>query len=516
MDARTTSLWIARGSALGLLVLALCGCGSRNSTAPERPSGAIEGTVFAAPVSGATVRAYAFHDGRRGELLGEAQTDASGRFAVAIKTQDGPVLLETSGGVYREEASGREITLPVQPVFRSLVRYANSGPAPRSSITTFTTLATGLAEHLVSRGQGAQAAMDQAFASLDAALGLDVRAVTPLDITDTANATGGLTPGHEYGFFQAAVSQWTAEAGARNGTAAHTTYTSASFTALGYDDIRTDGVLDGRAGDTPLSVGTIPLSTDTYRLELALALLRAARSAANRTSLGAERLLPAANRWNESTVAMFGNAQVTPLSSLGPLLSNLQPAADARVRGVVGVRVAADDPIGLAEVAFAFDGQPVGTAAGLANPGIEIDTRAHPDGPHELRAQARNLAGGTAALAHTVVVDNTAPAITNFQPASGSVPRRFRASANVSDAMLGDSVFLLARRLPGGGYEEAVALPNLGTTARPESDVNTGSGTAEFRLTLRATDAAGNLNMSAVDLSCTTLIISFCAVAAAP
>lgn len=226
------------------------------------------------------------------------------------------------------------------------MRYANRGPAAASSLTTFTILATGLAEHLVARGQTAPAAMEQAFGAFDAALGLDVRAVTPLDITDAASATGGLTPGHEYGFYQAAISQWTAEAGTRNGTPPHATHTSASFTALAYDDVRADGVLDGHAGAVELRVGTIPLTIEVYRLELAAALLRPARSAANRTGLTSERLLAAANRWNESTAIMFGGAAVTPLNALRPTLSALQPAAETRLRGPVVATVAVADPVG--------------------------------------------------------------------------------------------------------------------------------------------------------------------------
>lgn len=473
-----------RRHAIGLTLLALAGCGSTSSTPPERPSGAIEGTVFAAPVSGATVRAYVYRDGRKGELLGEALTDAGGRYAIDVKTPDGVVLLEASGGVYREEASGRDVTLPAQPLLRSLVRYANSGPAAGSSITTFTTLATGLAEHLMSRGQAAQAAMDQAFAAFNDALGLDVRAATPLDITDVANATS-LTSGHEYGFYEAAISQWTADAGTQNGVAPHSTHTSASFAALGYDDIRADGLLDGRAGGSAVSMGAVPLTTDAYRLELALALLRVAGSSANRTGLSVEQVLPAANRLNESTAAMFGGAEVTPLSEVGPTLSTLRPAADARVRAVATASVAAVDPIGLTEVIFALDGQTVGAAADLSNPRLEIDTRAYADGPHQLRAQARNLAGGTAELEHTVIFDNTAPMIEGFPTDSTTWCGVITVRATVSDAMMGESVFLL----------DGTPVGNQGTATAPEISINSFPyANGDHTLTLRATDATGNVS----------------------
>lgn len=484
-NATHISEGIRRG-AIGVAFLALAGCGSTNSTPPERPSGAIQGTVFAAPVSGATVKAYAYHDGRKGELLGEALTDAGGRYAIDVKTQDGAVLLEASGGAYREEASGRDVTLSPQPLLRSLVRYANRGPAAVSSITSFTTLATGLAEHLVSNGSTAQAAMDQAFATFDDALGLDVRAVTPLDITDVANATGGLTPGHEYGFYEAAISQWTAEAGTRNGVAPHSAHTSATFVALGYDDIRADGELNGRAGETELRVGSVPLTTEVYRLELALALLRIAQGSANRTGLSAERVLPAANRWNESTAAMFGDTDVTPLNQTGPTMSALRPLADSTLRGVVSARVVADDPIGVTEVLFLLDGLSLGAAADPGDARLEIDTRAHPDGSHQLQAQARNIAGGTGTLEHTVIFDNTPPSIDGFSEATVTWCGVHRASATVSDAAVSESVFLL------DGQPRA----NQGTASAPHIEVDSRSEPihGEHTLTLRVTDAAGNVS----------------------
>lgn len=471
--------------AIAALVLALAGCGNTSSNPPERPLRSIQGIVFASPVSGATVRVWAFHDGRRGDLLGEVTTDAAGRFALDVKTQDGVVLLEASGGTYREEASGRDVTVSPQPILRSLVRYSNAAPVTAGSVTTYTTLATGLAEHLIGRGQAAEAAMDQAFAAFNDALGLDVRAVTPLDITDPGNATGGLSPGHEYGFHEAAVSQWTADAGTRNGTEPHATHTSISFAALGYDDIRADGVLDGRAGEATLRVGTIPLTTDVYRLELALALLRIARGSANRTGLGADRLLPTANRWNESTVAMFGEAEVTPLSEIGPVLTELRPAAGARVSGRAVASVTVDDPVGLLDVSFALDGQAVGSAVDASTPRVEIDTAVLPDGPHQLRARARNLAGGTAELEHEVIFDNTAPSIAGFPAETVTWCGAFSANATVSDAAMGESVFLL----------DNVPIGNQGTATAPAISINSQNhAPGNHTLTLRATDAAGNVS----------------------
>jgi hypothetical protein len=387
--------------ALPPLFALVAGCGSSNSTPPERPSRAIEGHVFAGPVNGTTVKAYVYRDGRKGDLIGQAVTDATGHYSFEVKTQDGVVLLEASGGAYREEASGRDVTVPVQPVLRSLVAYANSGPASTSQLTSFTTLATGLAEHLVSQGQTPQAAMEQAFAAFNDALGLDVRAVAPLDITDGGNATGGLTPGHEYGFYEAGISQWTAEAGTRNGVAPHTQYTSLSFTALGYEDIRADGLLDGHAGGTEVAVGDIGLDVDVYRNELAIALLRVAQGAANATGLSAEQLLPAANRWNGSTATFFGGAPPVPLDATPPAIRDLSPPNNSIVCGTFTASANVSDPL-LTRSVFLLDGTEIGNQGSASNPSVAINTSGFGYGNHVLELRATDLLGNPATVSHTL------------------------------------------------------------------------------------------------------------------
>ncbi|BAU47406.1 hypothetical protein SVA_0827 [Sulfurifustis variabilis] len=395
-----------RRCAVAAALTAIAGCGSSNSTPPERPSGAIEGIVFAAPVSGATVQAWTYRDGGRGELLGQATTDASGRYALSVKTPDGILLLEASGGVYREEASARDVTLAPQPHLRSLVRYVNGGPPPAGNITSFTTLASGLADHLVSGGETAQAATDRGFAAFNAALGLDVRAVTPLHITDPGSATGGLSPGHEYGFYEAAISQWTAEAGTRNGQTPHTTHTSASFVALGLEDIRADGLLDGSAeGGRLLSVGGIALDTETYRHDLAVALLRIAQSGANATGLAAGQLVPAADRWNGSTAGFFGYAPVVPLDETPPAITNLQPPENSILCGTFTASASVGDAL-LADSVFLLDGNLLGNQGTASAPRIAINTRQYSNGNHALVLRATDVLGNVSTLTRTLAFLN--------------------------------------------------------------------------------------------------------------
>ncbi len=474
-----------RLGALALLITSLAGCGSSTSSSPpERPTASLSGVVFQGPIAGATVRAYAYANGRRGTELGQALTDASGRYTISGSIPAGVVLLEASGGAYREEATGRDVTVGPSVPLRTLVRVTPGGNVG-GTIGTYTTLAAGHAEYLASRGHTIEAATDEAYAAINNALGLDARTTVPLDITSVASATSAVTAAHEYGFFEAALSQWTADAGAQTGTTPHTVHTSSSLLTLAYDDIRSDGILDGRGSAGAQQLGTLALGTDSYRHELALALLRVAQSSANRTGLTADQLLRAANRWNDSTAAVFGDAAVRPINSAAPTLTNLRPAADSRLRGTFTLSVQASDVLGLTQVSFGIDGAAVANAGDVQQPSTEINGAAYGDGAHTVYAEARNLVGGVTRLEHRVYIDNTPPTVTSVKPDNGAVERgNFTASATVTDAQMGTSVFLL----------DNVALGNQGSATAPRYVIDTRQhSSGNHTITVRATDAAGNV-----------------------
>lgn len=456
-------------------------CGNTSSAPPERATAAVSGVVFQGPVAGATVRAYSYADGRKGAELAQALTDASGRYAFSGSLPSGVVLLEVTGGTYREEASARDITVGTDVPLRSLIRVgSNTG----GTIGTYTTFGAALADYLASRGRSLESAIDEAYTAINAAVGVDVRSTAPLDVTDVANA-GGLTPAHEYGFFEAALSQWTADAGIQNNVTPHTLYTSSSMLTLAFDDLRSDGVLDGRGSNGAQRLGSVALSTDTYRHELALALLRFARSGANRTGLTSDQLLRAANRWNDSRAALFGDAAVRPISSAAPTVTNLAPVANTYVRGRFSASARVDDVVGLTTVSFGIDGSAVANAADVQQPRVDIDSSTYSDGARTLYVEARNMVGGVTRAEHRINIDNTAPTITNFQPAEGSVVRNsFTLSASVSDTRLSESTFSI----------DGTTLGNQGSAGSPRYTLDTRSySSGNHTLTLRSTDAAGNV-----------------------
>lgn len=474
-----------RAGIVTIMLVLLAGCGSgTGSTPPERPSGAVEGTVFNSAVSGATVRAYAFSNGVRGAQIGQALTDTAGAFTIPLSTPEVLVLLEATGGVYREEASARDVTVSPDIIMRSVADY-RSGATARANITPFTAIAAAHASRQVATGRPAVDAVADAFGVMNSALGLDIRATTPIAVTTTG--TGGLTPGHEYGFFCAAISQWTADASVRNATVPHTTHTSVSFSRLAVDDVSADGILDGKgAGGAVLNVGSVPLETNIYRNQIALSLLKISDSAVNKTGLTRTQLLPAANRWNASTAAIFGTAPVVPINTAGPALSNLSPPAGSALSGIFTASATAADPNDVIAAEFLVDNQLVAAAEDPRAPRASINSRAFADGSHKLKLSATNVAGFTGSIEHDVTFDNTVPTVTDFTPSDFSfVKSGFTATALVADNIgLASSTFLL----------DGTDIGNTGTAAEPVVVVDTRSFSfGTHTLVLRATDRAGNI-----------------------
>jgi hypothetical protein len=93
-----------------------------------------------------------------------------------------------------------------------------------------------------------------------------------------------------------------------------------------------------------------------------------------------------------------------------PSVSVSSPAAGATVRGTVQVEASASDNVGVSQVRFELDGQPLGTDSS-APFAVSWDTTTASAGPHQLRAVASDAAGNqTTSTAVSVTVDNSVPA----------------------------------------------------------------------------------------------------------
>ena len=123
-------------------LLAACGGGGGENSPPigVQANGAIvTGVASKGPLNGSTVCAFAIVNGTQGAALGSCATGiVNGDYSINIGTYAGPVLLEATGGSYRDEATG--FTVPLTSPLRSIIGNV-TGSGVSVAITPLTELA---------------------------------------------------------------------------------------------------------------------------------------------------------------------------------------------------------------------------------------------------------------------------------------------------------------------------------------------------------------------------------------
>ena len=398
-------------------VLLLAGCGGGGATdgttgdLPDtRPSAVVSGTAFDGLIINGTVNIYDWSTGKKGALLASGQTDGQGLYSISISTPDKPILVEVTNGYYIEEASGVQIQLkPDQGQKLLAVTNYRSGVPVTISATFFTTVAAGYAEYLVDQGTSPINAVINANAEVSQWAGFDIETTTPLDAANVANASPVLTDGHRYGLVAAGISELTKQLHIDAGQPPHFTWPSVHVIGLAYDDIRADGVLDGKgSGGQPLAVGNLALNMDTFRATLADYVLRfVARNSRNATGLTFDDVRDFALALNSYASALFGNTSPgTDISRRMPVVQQFTPAEGTIVSGTYPVNALVSDPYGIALVEYYVDGQFVAGAGNPENPAQSIVTTNFSNGSHQFEIRVTNLWGNTTTVSHNVTVAN--------------------------------------------------------------------------------------------------------------
>ncbi|MEJ2573638.1 MAG: hypothetical protein P8164_08655 [Gammaproteobacteria bacterium] len=410
--------------ALVVCVLVSCGGGS-GDLPPVRPSGTVSGNAMAAAIQDGRIAVYALGRNGKGALLGTTTTDAQGHFSLDLRAPSQPVLIELSGGRYVEEANGVTVNVAEGQVLRAVARYQSGRPLS-VMVTPLTHLAAALAEYRVAQGSDPGTAVDTALRTVEQAFGMPVTDVLPQDISAPAAGAAKLSVPYTYGFFLAALSSFAEWVNGQNNVPAHTVYTSLSLCQVMYNDIRSDGVLDGRglnkAGDAimDLALGTVALNQDVYRIAIAQHLLAVSAGAQNKTGLGRNDLLDVARSFSTSTSPLFGGKAPADTSAFAPgIVPKL--AAGSTFNGIYNFAVDITGVLGAEHVSFDVDGVAVGDALDPAHPALDIDTRGYADGKHRVGVTATDFLGLSNHQVFTyrfnnVFVDVTSAPASNHSP----------------------------------------------------------------------------------------------------
>ena len=412
---------------LGVL---LPGCGSDTELPPERPVGTVAGKVFDSAISGAQITVYAFGDGIRGARLGGTTTDAFGDYSVEIQSKDQLILIEATGGSYIEQATETAVTIPSGQALQAIVDF-QSGATIEVVVTPLTHLVSGLTSFKVDNGTPAMQAFTEARSTIDQYFTIDTAAVIPIDITDNSNSVSALSSEALYGFYLAGISNWSLWASNKNQVTPHTIYTSIGITQIMYNDIQSDGALDGVGYDLnrenlmPLAIGVVPLNTESYRAAFSLHMLAISNVANNATNLKPADLQVVAEDLANKSSALFTDTTPLDISNQAPALNPLQPLQTA-YSGTMTLQFNIGGYLGAETISVSIDGSFIGELQNPQNPLFIIDTTDFaPDGDHTLSFSATDVLGNIATQDFTVSFDNTNPvvnvtssAITNTTPST--------------------------------------------------------------------------------------------------
>lgn len=161
-------------------------------------SSMVSGVVFKGPINAGKVNVYAVNpDGTKGALLGSGTTasDGTGAYSVDIGSYTGDVLVEVTGGTYKDEATG--ITKP-----NATLRAALTGTSGNVTVavTPFTELAVKKVGNLLTK-----AAIENANALVSVIAGVDIIGTIPVDVSTTSSVTS--IDKTTYGLALAAISE---------------------------------------------------------------------------------------------------------------------------------------------------------------------------------------------------------------------------------------------------------------------------------------------------------------------
>ncbi len=399
--------------------LLIVGCGGGGSSLPEdRPFGTVSGVVVDGPIVGTNVKAYSFSGGQKGELLASTVSDGESHFKLFVKAPDQPVLLEIDSGIYVEEASGSSVSLREGDTLKALFFYKSS-ESHRVNVTPYTFLATGLAEFYLTDGFSVEQAMTQAATEVSSIFGLDVHATTPLAINRAYDPPPILDDSSLYGFLLAGLSGFTQMVALQNEGAVHGDYPTIELVRLMYEDIRSDGVLDGvsvvEAESVQLSIGGVPLNEKAYRNTMPQQVLTMANSSANQTGITPDDLLNAVTAVSTSSSGLIPGSQSVPsLDITGPIITAVESSEPQSQ--LINFSVTLEDESEIAEVRFDLNGVDLGAPADLAAPEIVFDSRTVSDGVHRIGVKAEDSVGNFSYKSFSIVIDNSPPLVNLTSP----------------------------------------------------------------------------------------------------
>jgi hypothetical protein len=394
----------------GFLSAFLLGCGSEK-VPDAAPAGVIRGNAVDALIIGGTVRAYNFKEGMKGEEISTAPvvTDENGFFSIDVKANhDQPIVLEVVGGRYIEEASGKTVSLNEKQFLRAVYNYKH-GSDISMMVTTWTHLAAADASYKISQGIDATASINQANKDISDWLGVDIVTTYPINITDPNFTSEGFYDGIKYGLAGAALSQWTLDIADNAGLLAHDIFSSIAVNNIMYNDISSDGKLDGIVDGAHVVMGGIELTADVYRQSIAASALRVIqRDGINKVGISLVDSMPFVASLASTSIPLFSDDTPLAIDTTLPVIEiSNTPLSTKETK----INFVVTDFVGVEKVELYIDSVFVDEFVGEAG-GISFDSRDYEDGDLQIEIQAVDVVGNVSSKFYTTRVANNDIAVT--------------------------------------------------------------------------------------------------------
>jgi hypothetical protein len=338
---------MTRSTALGFLVatsLALTACGggssSGNGTPPPPVSGTVSGTAVKGPVAGATVTAYAISAGTMGAKIASATTDAQGNFSLSMGSYTGPVMLQTTGGSYTDEASGSNMSMMAGDVMTAVLPTMAAGATVTGvQMTPLTSMAQAMAQHL--SGGMTDANIGTANTAVDHYFMVtDILHNVPMNPLVSGSGNAATQDAINYGMALAAMSQLAKDRGM--------TSSSAMVTAMMND--ASDDIMDGKMAGNAVMMGGMGMSMAMPAIAgtsgMASAMSTFMTSAQNHSGVTAATLQQLMNQLNGSNGQMMGSGTGSVVNGtmsgkvFNGTMSQAMVSAHAVNSGVMGAQLA--------------------------------------------------------------------------------------------------------------------------------------------------------------------------------
>ncbi|MCG9681141.1 Ig-like domain-containing protein [Vibrio sp. Isolate23] len=348
--------YLALSASLLLVACGGGGGGEGDSSPPSRTIGSISGNVYDAPVSNAKVYIWEYDNGQQGRLIASTKTDSRGNYSVSVESASRPVLIRAEGGSYIDPVTGEEVSISANKVLKldSVVNYVE-GSQQSVMVTPLTNMAAGLAKHKLSKGISDSSAVSQSINAISDMYGFDVNTTEPIDITNGAQSAYA-TDGHKYGALLTAYSSYAKDLITQHGGNTDNQYTSINLASIQYNDISSDGLLDGMGKignhDQPLDFGAVRVTSELYTNELAKHVMIVANSPElNKSSIGAEEFDSFGKKVN--AIGSGGDTNVIPkrdetaIDSTPPVASRPDETENDVIARTGSVEVKLEDEVGV-------------------------------------------------------------------------------------------------------------------------------------------------------------------------